>query len=352
MTNYPSLLSRLLRFILALAIGTVGGAIFNYFNMPLAWMLGAMTACTAAAIAGVAIVAFEGIRPFMTAVIGVLLGAGFSPDLLGGLLGWVPSLVGLLIFILAGALIGTLYFHKVAQFDLPTAFFAAMPGGLIEMMTLGAEKGGDGRLIALVHSARILLVVASLPYVLMFLFDVDLSALRPSGRTSVLETPLTDELWLIACTVVGMVLGRVLRLPAKYLLGPMLLSAAVHMSGVSDFQPAMEVVIVAQLFLGTLVGCRFAGMSAKLVLKIILLSVGSVIMLLIAAATAAVVLSRVSPYGPEALLLAYSPGGLTEMSLVALSMGIEVAFVAGHHIIRVLLVLLVASVTFGAVVRR
>lgn len=325
----------------------MGGAVFNYFNMPLAWMLGSMTACTAASIAGLPIVALERVRPFTTAIIGVLLGSGFSPDLFGSLLGWIPSILGLFLFIVVSGGVGTLYFRIMAQFDFPTAFFAAMPGGLVEMMTLGAEKGGDGKMIALVHSARILVVVASLPYLLMFLFDVEVAAMRPAGRTSIFDTPLTSDLWLIGCALLGMVLGRVFRLPAKYLVGPMLLSAVVHTTGVSDFQPASEVVTVAQLFLGTLVGCRFAGMSAKLVLKLIVLSIGLVIILLAIATTAAVFLSFFSPFGPDALLLAYSPGGLAEMSLVAFTMGIEVAFVATHHIIRVLMVVLVASLAFG-----
>ncbi|HEX2509089.1 MAG TPA: AbrB family transcriptional regulator [Microvirga sp.] len=47
------------------------------------------------------------------------------------------------------------------------------------------------------------------------------------------------------------------------------------------------------------------------------------------------------------LLLAYSPGGLAEMSLVALSLGIEVAFVAAHHIIRVVFVMAAAGPSFS-----
>ena len=45
-------------------------------------------------------------------------------------------------------------------------------------------------------------------------------------------------------------------------------------------------------------------------------------------------MSHVSTYGQVPLLPAYSPDGLAEMSLVALSLGIEVAFVAAHHIAK------------------
>jgi uncharacterized membrane protein AbrB (regulator of aidB expression) len=51
------------------------------------------------------------------------------------------------------------------------------------------------------------------------------------------------------------------------------------------------------------------------------------------------------------LLLAYSPGWLAEMSLAALSLGIEVAFVAVHYIVRVFIVMVSAAPVF-ALVRR
>lgn len=342
-----SCFNRPLRFVLALCIGGFGGALFSYLHIPLAWMLGPMTACTIAAIAGLPIVAIERVRPFMMAIIGVLLGSGFSADLLVGLWGWIPSLLGLLVAVTTSAAIGTLYFRYVGGFDSATAFFSAMPGGLIEMIILGGEKGGDSKLIALVHSARILLVVASLPYVLIVFFDVGVSSLQPARRISVFDTPLTGEAWMVLCALAGMLLGTIFRLPAKNLLGPMLLSGAIHIVGVSNFQPAAEVVIAAQLFLGTLVGCRFAGMSPVLVLKVILLSIGSVAILVAIAVFTAIAFSSLAQISPEALFLAYSPGGLSEMSLIALSMGLDVMLVSAHHIARVLLVLLIAPFAFS-----
>lgn len=51
-------------------------------------------------------------------------------------------------------------------FEFLTAFFAAMPGGLIEMVTLGVERGGDEKAIALIHASRIFLVVLTLPFLI------------------------------------------------------------------------------------------------------------------------------------------------------------------------------------------
>ena len=41
-------------------------------------------------------------------------------------------------------------------------------------------------------------------------------------------------------------------------------------------------------------------------------------------------------------VLAFSPGGLAEMSLVGLALGVDVAFIATHHVARIFLVILLA----------
>jgi len=46
--------------------------------------------------------------------------------------------------------------------------------------------------------------------------------------------------------------------------------------------------------------------------------------------------------------LAFAPGGLAEMSVIALSVGIETALVATHHVARVAMIVIGAPVVFRA----
>ncbi|MGO4737718.1 AbrB family transcriptional regulator [Bosea sp. 2KB_26] len=336
------------RFALALALGGFGGWLFVQAKLPLPWMLGSMVFCTVAALLKAPVSAPGVIRPPMSAVIGVMLGAGFRPDLVAQLPNWLPTLIGLVLFMTACGLCCVTYFRRVAGFDSVTAFFAGMPGGLMEMVLLGEEKGGDARIIALIHSARVLLVVMTLPFIVQSIEGVSLSATRNAGP-SLAQTPLFAELWLIGCGVFGVILGHLLRLPAKHLLGPMVASALVHFLGWSDSAPPFQVVNAAQLVLGVTVGCRFVGTSPSVILRVLLLSVGSTAVLLALTIAFAWGVSKVSIYGHVPLILAYSPGGLAEMSLIALALHTEVAFVAAHHIIRVFLVMVGAGPVFGLI---
>ncbi|PVE24225.1 monooxygenase [Microvirga sp. KLBC 81] len=334
------------RFFAALLVGTLGGWIFARSNLPLPWMLGSMTACTLASLVRAPIAAPGAMRPPMTMIIGVMLGAGFTPRILESVGNWIPTVLGLVGFILVSGAACIVYFRRVAGFDVTTAYFAGMLGGLVEMVIAGEDKGGDARTIALVHSARVLLVVLTLPFLVRLISGAPLGA-RPQFGVSVFETPWLDEIWLLGTALTGGLLGHILRLPARLLLGPMLVSAAVHTLGWTRFAPAVEVVNLAQLVLGTTIGCRFAGTASREIIRILVLSLGSTAILLAITAMFATGVSHVSSYGQVPLLLAYSPGGLAEMSLVALSLGIEVAFVAAHHIVRVFIVMLGAVPVFG-----
>jgi hypothetical protein len=48
----------------------------------------------------------------------------------------------------------------------------------------------------------------------------------------------------------------------------------------------------------------------------------------------------------NALLLAFAPGGLVEMTLISLSLNIDIAFISTHHVFRVIFLLLAAPLIF------
>ena len=47
-----------------------------------------------------------------------------------------------------------------------------------------------------------------------------------------------------------------------------------------------------------------------------------------------------------AIVLAFAPGGLAEMSLIALALGIETAFVATHHVARIAMIVIAAPLVY------
>lgn len=333
------------RVTLAVAIGAVGGYVFALLNMPLPWMLGSMAACTIAALARAPISTPLRIRPFMIVVLGLMLGSGFKPGMLERAGEWLVSLSFLIFYIAVTAAVALPYFRKVARLDPVTAYFCAMPGGFNEMVMFGAEMGGDERKIALVHASRVLLVVFTVPF--WFRITGDLAAIdRSSLGVGIADVPPVELLILATCGAIGWPLAKWLRIPAAALVGPTLLSAAAHIAGISHTQPPRELVNIAQLFIGTSVGCRFIGADRREVGGALAVGAGlTVIMLVVTALFALTVRAATETPFPMAAL-AFAPGGLAEMSLVGLALGADVAYIATHHIVRIFLVVTIAAPVF------
>lgn len=329
----------------ALALGTIGGALFNALNLPLPWMLGAMLFTSSAAIAGVGITVPMGLRSAMVVILGVMLGSAFDPSILSNIGRWAVSLAGLAVYILVCIALGIAYLRLIARYDPITAFFTATPGGFNEMVLIGGAMGADDRTIAMSHSARVMLVVFTIP----LLFQA-FGGLDPAARAALNATEIDMSLrdWgLLAGCIIGAPIARLLKLPAAMLLGPMVLSAALHLLGTTDAKPPFILVAAAQVIVGSSVGSRFSGVKIREIARAGLMAVGLTALLLAMTVVFALTLHAITGIGLRDLILAYSPGGLAEMSLVALALGGDAAFVSTHHIVRIVLVVVFAPLLFG-----
>lgn len=336
------------RLLLALIMGAAGGTVFAWFDLPLAWMLGAMAATMAGSMLGADIAVPQAVRQPMIAIIGVILGSSFTGERLDDIVRWLPSVAAMPIYVLAlGALI-LVYLRRVSTFDHKTAFFAATPGGLSEMVILSDQLGGDLRHVALYHSARLVLIVFSIPLLTSFAVTIETNMLP---AISVNAINAFDILILLVLAALGWALGRLCRLPAASFMGPLLLSTIGHLTGIVALSPPAFMLPAAQLVIGATVGARFSGVPMSLILRILAIGSGGTLMVFALTLIFAIALHQLTGYPTVLLLLALIPGGFPEMSLIALSLGMDPAFVVTHHGIRILLIFVFALPVFSLLTR-
>lgn len=306
-------------------------------------MLGAMSLATIAALAGAPLASWPSFRNAMVAILGVMLGSQFNAETFARMADWYVGIAGVAASGGLMVVLCTLYYRKVGGYDLTSAYFSAIPGGLSEMMVLGEAMGGDARKISLSHGVRILTAV----FLIAFYFRL-FEGYEPSGLITD-ETAATgwrDSLILAACAIIGWPVARLVRVPAAQLVGPLALSGAAHLSGIVTAMPPTEVIAAAQVALGATIGARFVGAGFCEIWRVITLSVGAALIMVFIAGVFAATLGELSGTSHTALFLAFAPGGLAEMSIIALSFGTAAAFVSTHHIIRIILLVIIAPALF------
>ena len=105
-------------------------------------------------------------------------------------------------------------------------------------------------------------------------------------------------------------------------------------------------VAIAQVVLGTAIGCRFTGTKPAEVLRILKISIGSTFILMSTAVAGGLLIGELTGIPWYLVTLAYAPGGLAEMSLIAIGIGQDVPFVATHHLCRIGIIILFAPLAF------
>ncbi len=317
----------------ALLVGLLGGALFAVLGLPLAWLLGAMFATTLASLSGRSLEVPAIVRLPVMVILGVLIGASFTADRLAAVSSWIPSAALLLLYVPTVGFVCLLYLRRTARLAPVTAYFAAAPGGLSEMVLMAERSGADMRTVALVHTVRVLLIVSVAPF-LVTLAGGDGGVVSPAA--SRIDW---GELALLGVTGgVGAWIATRLGLPAAAFFGGMAASALVHLVGLAEGSVPGPLLAAAQLVLGASIGSRFRSMHPITVLRQMLVGCGLTLLMFAVTFLFAALAHLLTGLSFVALVLAYVPGGVTEMGLVALALGVDPAFVATHHLVRILIV--------------
>ena len=237
--------------------------------------------------------------------------------------------------------IGVPYFSRVWGYDWATSYYAAMPGGLQDMLVFGEEAGGNVRAMSLIHATRVLVIVIALPFLLKLFWEADLSN-PPGAATATL--PLSQLAIMAVCGLAGWQIAARLGMFGASILGPLILTAIASLAGILHHRPPAEAVWMAQFFIAITVGVKYVGITRVEIRRDVLAGLGfcGILIVLTLIFVQAALFLNLGP--PMEILLALAPGGQAELVVLALIVGADMAFVVSHHLLRIFVVILGAPI--------
>lgn len=331
----PDRLRQLGPVLATLALGAAGGAAAAWLGLPAAWLAGAMALVAAAALAGLPVAMPPRLRDAAFVLLGASMGAGVTPETVDQIRAW-PLSLALLGASVATTLFGSaFYLERVHGWDRATARYAAVPGALSSVLALAATSAADLPRVALAQSVRLFTLVALMPALLDWWAVKVLPAGPPAPAAAgpAVADPVDTVVTLAASAALATLLGR-LGVPGGVLLGSMVASAVLHGAGLAEGRPPGWLQAAGFVATGALIGSRFRGTSGAVLRRTLPGAFGSVLIALaLAAAFAALGAALLGlPFGR--LWLAYAPGGVEAMAVMALALGLDPAFVGAHHVVR------------------
>ena len=329
-----------------LAIALAGGATLGLAGVPAGWLSGSILAVAGASLAGRPMLIPTLMMRAIFVLIGISLGAVVTPETLHGMATYPLSIAVLLIAMAFISIGGAGYLRFVHRWDKVDAYLAAAPGGMSQVLALGAELGADLRAIAIVQSIRVVVIAVGLPAGLSLL---GLVGHAPPRAAVALNLATLDELAiLVAASTVAALIAYRFRFPGGLLFGAMLTSAVLHGSGLIHAVMPWWVANTAMVAMGAVTGSRFANMPLRLLLNFVAAAFGSfAVAVIIAAVFAAVLISVLSLHAAE-VMIAFAPGSVDAMMLLALALNLDPVYVGAHHLTRIFFV----SLTMPFIARR
>jgi hypothetical protein len=331
--------------LLTLTIGFAGATAATLAGVPAAPLVGASISVSIAALSRLPVGIPDLLRNFAFAVIGCSLGSGITKQALSQAAHWPISLLFLALAVSTIILVGSWVLARFYGQTPETAVLSTTPGVIAYVLAIASGGVGDVRTIIVIQNIRLVLVTTLLPFILTH------SGFAPGHMQPQVSGSLVGSLVVIAIAF-GLGIGaQRWPIPASFLLAGMLVSGVGHYLDLVSGRPPALLIFCGFTITGSMVGARFSSipmgdlrrlLAASLICALItgLLAVGF-------AYPVAVMLDI--PFGQ--VFVAFAPGGVEAMAAIALALGYDPAYVATHHLFRLLLLFLIVPFCVRIVAR-
>ena len=252
-----------------------------------------------------------------------------------------PKLVTLLPLIIATAFVSTLVgavggllYMRLTGVDRTTAFFATVPGGVIETTTLAPLYGGQLEPIMVAQTTRVALIVVFAPFLVI-------SFAGSGAQNPLLAAPVLP--WLPVLALLAVSGSRrccfAHALPQCLADGTAVHRGRRHHLGWLEGRLPDLLIIAAQVVIGSALGAQF---RPEFLTRLFRLLLASCVVVLFGAGSMAVfgaAVAWLAGYSVPTMVLAVAPAGIAEMVLTGKVLGLELTMIAGFQLMRILIVL-------------
>lgn len=339
-------MNNLTLFLITIAIGATGGLIARKLGIPSGAMVGSMFFVIIFNLITEKAYFIPDVKTGLQILSGAMTGCRVGREDVEGLKKLVKPIILLLsAFVLMNFTFGGLMI-LFTDLDVPTALFATSPGGASDMALIGEELGANPAYIALLQVLRLVIIFTCCPPLFKYLFRTGRMK-KGEGTEEAEDMPkqgIPDKtnwkklvLVFAVCTAAGLFF-RWLGITSGAMLGSMLAGATFTVFMGKNRFPS-QIRVCMSILSGAFMGCRFSRADLAnidvLAIPILIMLVGLIVFILFNG----FLVSKFTDLDYPTALFASTPGGMTEMAILAEDMGVDSFKVSILHTIRLFFVI-------------
>ena len=334
----------MVKFMITSIIAILGGYVGKKLHMPAGTLIGAMIFT-----AGFNIIVSNAFMPmelkfFTQAATGAYIGAKISKADLQSLGGIIKPAVILMAVMLAVSIGMGVIICNISELTIATALFSMAPAGVSDMALAAMDFDSEPSVVAFMQTMRIVFIICVIPVFIKFIYKRQNKTNPQSLEKKPLSRSLNTHksainlfLTVVVALLCGLI-GRMLEIPSGAIICSMFGCSAFNIVTGRGYMP-LKLRQFIQIFAGGLIGCTVGreqlAQMKDLAIVVILGTISFILMDIIAA----LIITRFTNMDLVTALFACSPGGLTDMSLIAEEMGADSLKVASMHTIRLVSVI-------------
>jgi membrane AbrB-like protein len=323
-------------FLLVILISIPSAIIADYFNIPLAWMLGPMLAVSIAALKGIKVKMPKLALSSILIILGLHIGNYIDQNLISQMKDWIWTSAIMFIYILLSIFIVSKYLQKFSGYKNKTSIFSAAPGALGPLLILAEYEKSDLSQVATAHLIRLIIIITVFPF---FVVNFSPTETIEIEKFNYMDQNHLNLLILLSASIILIFIFDKIGVPAALLAGTLVASGILQILQIASYKLPEQSIDFCLLILGASVGCRFADKSLNEVARNTFHSFIATTLLIILGIIAAICSSYFVDTNFLTLLLSFCPGGIYEVAVIAIAFNLDPNFVAFHHIIRLLMIL-------------
>ena len=315
------------------------GALAQSARIPAAWLIAPMIVAVVLAVYGIGLTLPRPVLAIPQGIIGLTIAQVFTLPVLGEVIhSWLPILMVVVATVVAAGVAGWIL-AKFSPLSPETAAWGSSPGAAVTMIALSGEYGADPRIVAFMQYLRMTLVVLTASFASRILFfNSEVHAAHTAAGTM----PFAIGPFAITAIVAVSAgfAGRYSRIPGGQFIVPLVLGAAIHVTGIFPIDIPWWFLDAAYITVGWTIGLLYTRETLRFVARIIPTLIASTTVLLALCALSGVLLVGLMHADPLTAYLATTPGGLDSVSIIALGSGSNVALVLAIQMLRLFAVVI------------